>query len=795
MRQVIRFNGDWKFHKGDARDAHRSAFDDSEWRSVDLPHDWSIEGPFDRSWASGTGFLPGGTGWYRKTFAWPTPGPDRADVDTDRVFIHFDGVYCNSDIYINSHHLGRQPNGFIGFRYDVTPYLNHGGENTIAVRVDHGEFADSRWYTGSGIYRNVTLIVTDAVHIKQWGVFVTTPIVTPQSADVRLDVAVENHGPSPWNAGIACTLLDPHGRVVASTTVPASLNPGQEKTHCGRLRVPHPQMWSPASPALYRLLTEIVRGDSIVDRVETPVGIRTIRFDPREGFFLNGQNLKLKGVCIHDDAGALGTAVPAKVWERRLRTLKAAGINAIRMAHNPHMPELYDLCDRMGLLVQDEAFDEWELGKNKWVAGWNVGVPSRDGYHTHFSHRAEADLRDMVVSHRNHPSIIMWSIGNETDYPNDPYSHEILDHGTNPQIYGHGFHPAAPHADRLGEVARKLAGIVKDCDTTRPITAGLASALISNETGYADALDVVGYNYQEYRYREDHERFPDRVLYGSENGMRWDFWDAVASDKSICGQFLWTGIDYLGEAGTWPSRSNGAGLLDLAGFPKPEYYYRQSLWSGEPMVYIGTRDLPSGEENANLWSHKVAEPVWWGADGAMRRVNCFTNCERVELRLNGRSLGVKELAGSTEHTLWWDVPYEPGSLTAHGFINGKAAAGCELKTAGAPAKIMAEPDTLDLRAGVADLAHIAVTIVDAAGVPVYAADDEIAWTIEGPAYLLGLESGDHASHEDYKAAKRRAYHGRMLGYLRSMDEAGSITVTLSAAGLEGAIVKIASRLD
>jgi len=454
------------------------------------------------------------------------------------------------------------------------------------------------------------------------------------------------------------------------------------------------------------------------------------------------------------------------------------------------MPELYDLCDQLGFLVQDEAFDEWELGKNKWLEGWNVGTPGRDGPHEHFEEWAEADLGNMILRDRNHPSVILWSIGNEIDYPNDPYTHEVLDQGPTPQSYGPGFKPGNPHADRLGVVARRLAGVVRALDPTRPVTAGLASALMSNKTGFADALDAAGYNYQEYCYPEDHAKYPHRVLYGSENGMRWDFWEAVASNPYVCGQFLWTGIDYLGEAGRWPTRSNGAGLLDLAGLPKPEYYYRQSLWSETPMVYLGTRAVPQGEEAASLWTHKQAAPVWQGAEGVPVRVVCFTNCEAAALFLNGRSLGVKGLADAPDRVLWWDVPYAPGTLTVHGLNGGAAACAGELKTSGPPQKLLAEADTAALAADGVDLAHIVVTVTDADGLPVYDAAHEITWAVEGPARLLGLESGDHDSHEDYQAPTRRAFHGRLLGYVQSTNASGPVTVRLTAPGLEEAVVTL-----
>ncbi|MDQ2686739.1 MAG: DUF4982 domain-containing protein, partial [Armatimonadota bacterium] len=564
-----------------------------------------------------------------------------------------------------------------------------------------------------------------------------------------------------------------------------SVPAGGEGSAQSELSVASPKLWSLDSPALYTLHTRLVRDGQTVDEEVTPVGIREFRFDADEGFFLNGVGMKLNGVCLHDDAGALGTAVPAKVWERRLRKLKEAGVNAVRMAHNPHMPDLYDLCDNLGLLVQDEAFDEWELGKNKWIAGWNVGEPGKDSYAPYFAEWAEADLRDMVLRDRNHPCVIMWSIGNEIDYPNDPYTHEVLDQGRNPQIYGRGHDPNRPHANRLGEIAQRLAAIVKEYDTTRPVTAGLASAAIANEAGYADALDVAGYNYQEYRYAEDHARYPHRPLYGSENGMRWEAWQAVADNAYISGQFLWTGIDYLGEASRWPARSNGAGLLDLAGFPKPEFYFRKSIWTTEPMAYLGTSPVPKDENKDNIWHHRQADPVWRGTDSEAIRVTCFTNCERAELFLNGVLQGVRSHEAGREPSLFWDVPYASGTLTVQGMNGGEVVCSDTLKTSGPPTRIVAVADVATLQADSTATAHVEVTVVDDAGTPVYDAADEITWAIDGPARLLGLESGDHTSHEDYQAPMRRAYHGRLLGYVQSVvGQSGPVCVTLTAPGLE-----------
>ena len=781
MRGVNPFNDGWKFHKGDADGAPSVDFDDGEWRTVTLPHDWSIEGPFDPRWASATGYLPGGVGWYRKTFEAP------ASDEPKKIYVHFDGVYCNSEVWINGHSLGRRPNGFVSFRYDLTPHLRIGGENTLVVRVDHTKFADCRWYTGSGIYRNVYLVATDPVHIKLWGVFATTSVVSADEAQVRVEVSVENDSADAADVRVENTLRDANGTVVADASVSATVPPGEERVAESQLEIKQPKLWSPERPDLYVLRTEIHRDGQIIDAEETRIGIRDFRFDADEGFFLNGENIKLKGVCLHDDAGALGVAVPVKVWERRLRRLKQAGANAVRMAHNPHMPELYDLCDALGFLVQDEAFDEWEGGKNKWIEGWNVGAPGKDGYSQHFAEWAEIDLRDMILRDRNHPSIVMWSIGNEIDYPNDPYTHPVLDIGTNPQSYGRGFKPDLPHSDRLGEVARRLVEIVKRHDPTRPVTAAISAALISNETGFADALDIVGYNYQEYRYAEDHARYPDRVIYGSENGMREDAWRAVADNPFISGQFLWTGIDYLGEARQWPFRASTAGILDLAGREKPEYYFRQSLWADEPMIYLATRDVPSGEEGANQWRRRRAEPVWDGTPGQLVRVVCFTNCEQAELFLNDRSLGIKD---RDSDGFFWDVPYEPGTLRAEGRNGGDTAAAQTLAAAGPPRKILAEADAAVLKADGVDLAHVEVTVTDENGAPVYTADTEIQWTVEGPARLLGLESGDPASHEDYQSDRRKAFHGRLLGYLQSTGETGAITIRLRAPGLEETTVAL-----
>ncbi|MFD1469611.1 sugar-binding domain-containing protein [Hymenobacter caeli] len=770
QRQRLLFNADWKFHRGDVPAGEEPGLDDRAWRALDLPHDWSIEGPFSPEWASATGFLPGGVGWYRKTFALP------AGFRAKKVFVYFDGVYKNSEVWLNGHFLGKRPSGFASFQYELTPYLRPGGQNVLAVKVDHRVVADSRWYTGSGIYRNVYLLATAPVHVGLWGVGFTTPEVSARAATGRVTVAVANATAAPATVLVTGTLLDAQGKTVATARQSVQAKAGTETAAALTLHIAAPRLWSVAAPNRYRLRVGLAVAGRPTDEVTEEVGVRSIRFDADQGFFLNGQNLKLKGVCIHDDAGALGVAVPPEVWERRLRTLKEGGCNALRLSHNPHADYLYALCDRLGLLVMDEAFDEWEIGKNKWVEGWNVGTPSQAGAHEFFKEWADRDLRDMVLRNRNRPSVIMWSIGNEIDYPNDPYSHEVLNTGRNPQIYGKGYLPDHPAAAQMGPIARRLVAVVKQVDASRPVTAALAGVVMSNFTDYPAALDLVGYNYQEFRYPDDHKAYPQRVIYGSENGMQARAWAAVDSNAYVSAQYLWTGIDYLGEAGKWPLRSSGPGLLDLAGFPKPEFYFRQSLWSEQPVLYLGTA-APAAADQKPVGPQQLNTTWNWPA-GTQVRVVGLTNAETTELLLNGQSLGRK-----TGHTPAWDVAYAPGELLARGYRNGQEVSRAVLRTTGAPYALQATPYGNALAVKPQGVAQLEITVVDRDGHRVDDAAAEITVALAGPARLLGLESGSHDSHEDYKAPQRRALHGRLLAYVQATAGPGPVTVTLRAPGL------------
>lgn len=779
--EVTDFNSDWKFFKGDLPGAEVASFNDAAWRKLTLPHDWSIEGPFSRENASGTGFLPGGIGWYRKSFIIPKSEKGR------KVFVYFGGIYNNSQVWINGKLLGTRPNGYISFQYDLTPFIQFGRQNIIAVRVDHSKFGDSRWYTGSGIYRDVKLLTTPAIHISQWGVFANARDVSEAKGILSVEVKVLNE--TGKSAGLTVSNYLIAGEdTVKELTQEVIVESSSEKILKGEMSIENPVLWDIDNPFLYSLLT-VIRGRGINDTMIIRTGFRNIRFDADKGFFLNGVNLKLKGICMHHDAGSLGAAVPVKEFSRRLDILKELGCNAIRTSHNPFSTEFLDLCDEKGFLVIGEAFDEWELPKKKWIEGWNKGTPGKDGYASDFEKWHEVDLRDMILRDRNHVSIIMWSIGNEIDYPNDPYSHPILNTEANPQTWAK-YSDNLPHARRLGEVAADLAGIVKKLDTSRPVTAGLASALMSNETGYSDVLDVAGYNYQEFRYAPDHQKYPKRVLYGSENGMSLEAWNAVADNDYVMGQFLWTGIEYLGEAREFPARHSTSGIIDLAGNKKPEFYFRQSLWSKKPMVFIGTTDRLNENGPSNLWAHKRVDPVWNWDEGKKISVNVFSNCEEVELYLNDKSLGTKKMADFQNRSITWEVPFERGTLKAVAMSGGKQLVTHVLKTTGPVVSVKAESDAKDLKAAKGDIAHIFVTLCDGGGNVVYNAENEITCEVSGPVKILGMEDANPRNTEDYKDNKQKSYHGRLLVYVQSLDEPGEAVIRISADTLSGAEVKL-----
>jgi len=777
--QPLKINDHWKFQRGDFKNGAAPDFDDSKWRTLNLPHDWSVEAPLNQSLASATGYLPGGIGWYRKTIDISLAQKDK------KLYIYFEGIYRNGEVFINGTSLGIRPNGYISFQYDLTPYLKFGEKNTLAVRVDHSKSADSRWYTGSGIYRNVYLVEKSAVHLDLWGVYHTTKLLNDQKSAVHVQTTVKNTSAQKASLTVVQELFDSDQKSKAKSSGKLMISAGNAGVVNQDLTLNQPKLWSVDQPYLYQLVTSVYKDGKLIDQTTGNVGIRTLGFDADKGFSLNGKPMKVKGVCMHHDAGVLGAAVPREVLERRLQTLKSIGCNAIRGSHNPQSPDLYDLCDKLGLLVINEAFDEWEFPKKKWLEGWNVGTPGFEGPAEFFEKWGETDLRDLVLRDRNHPSIFMWSIGNEVDYPNDPYSHPILNKEGIGQQHTSGYLTDHPNAERLGTIAKRLAGVVRQHDPSRPVTAGLAGPVMSNETDYPGALDVVGYNYTENRYAKDHATYPKRVFYGSENSYAMDAWKAVRDNEYIFGQFLWTGIDYLGEAHRWPSRGFTSGLLDLAGNKKPRAWFRASLWSDQPMIYLGSY-MKSGR-GRNLSTDAL--PIWNYREGDTVRVVSYTNCQKAQLLLNGQKIDLAKNRNDDTGMIYWDIPFYPGKLEVIGYNSDLEASRYAIETSKQPygIKAVATNNSISSPKGVA---QIEIQIVDEDGKPVILADNEITCTTEGPVKLLGLEASNPTDMGDYTDNRQRVFQGQMIAYLQSTGEKGKAKVYLSSPWLKNQVVEL-----
>lgn len=801
--QPEKINDNWKFTLHDVKNGQSITLNDDRWQNVDLPHDWSVRGRLSPTLASATGYLPGGIGWYRKTINIPQ------DKEREKVYLYFEGIYNRSEVYINGELLGKRPNGYISFMYDVTPYIQFGKDNIIAVRVDHSQSADSRWYTGSGIYRDTWIVYANPVHIAQWGVY-AYPSKVKNNDVLNIEVDVENGGNENVILTVVNELYTPDGKVITKDSKKLAVDSKQSGKLATMLKVSKPQLWTLNDPTLYKLKTTILKDGKEIDSNIIKTGFRTYTFDPDKGFALNGEWMKVKGVCLHHDAGVLGSAVPREVWKRRLQTLKEVGCNAIRTSHNPQAPDLYDLCDELGLLVMDEAFDEWEFAKRKWLEGWNVGTPGFEGTFDFFEEWGETDLADMVRRDRNHISVFAWSIGNEVDYPNDPYSHPVLDGngagGFTQPIFG-GYKKDAPDAMRLGGIAKRLAAVVKKYDKSRPVTAGLAGVAMSNETEYPSALDIAGYNYTESRYDSDHEKYPERVIFGSENRHELSAWKDVRDKEHIFGQFLWTGIDYLGESGRWPSRGFYSGLLDFGGFIKPRGYFRQSLWSDKPMAYLGTYPTPgkgSKSQMKDVWSQLDAESsnyeekvpsmdawsVWNYEEGQSIRVVCYTNAAKAKLMLNGSQVGDTKNYDDNTGIIYWDIPFKAGKLEVIGLNdNNEQISSYVISTSKRPAAITILPmeSTISKDRG---LAQVVLQVVDENGVPVMLSDDEVTCRIIGPARLLGLEASNNEDMSDYTDSHHRVFHGRMVAYLQSTGQEGDIKIQFSAPWLKSAEITL-----
>ena len=759
QRIEVSFDAGWRFFKGDAAGAEAVQYDDSNWRVLDVPHDWSIEGPFapENPTGPGGGFSAAGIGWYRKHFTLPE------EYALRHVFVEFDGVMANSDVWVNGVHLGKRPYGYVSFGYELTGKLRIGKDHTnvLVVRADNAGQPASRWYTGAGIYRHVRLVALDPVHFVKWGTHITTPDIAEAKAVVRVQGVIANQSDKAQEAAVEIRLLSAGGASVgAGGTKPMEISPGGTESFQVEIAVSNPELWQPDSPKLYRAQLAIRSANTVVDDETITFGIRDARFVPETGFRLNGKNVKIKGVCLHHDGGAFGAAVPLSVWERRLRQLRMLGVNAIRTAHNPPAPEFLDLCDRMGFMVMDELFDCWTIGKTPY------------DYHRYFEEWAHADVRDTVLRDRNHPSIILYSAGNE-----------IRD------------------TVREESARKTLAGLVEvfhRYDPSRPVTQGLFRPNVSHDydNGLADLLDVVGTNYRDLELLAAWKAKPSRKIIGTEQRHELATWLAARDHVQHAGQFLWSGIDYLGESLGWPVIAAGFGLLDRTGEVKPMAYERMSWWSDEPIVHIVRRTsaakaVPVDPGLAPLMQQQSLFADWTPSDRDPHEetVEAYSNCEEVELFLEGESLGTKP-RNADDSARIWKVAWKPGTLTAIGRNKGVEVSRHELRTAGKPAKILLTVDRARLSRTWDDVAFVTATITDRNGIRIPDAADPVSFRTTGPGVIAAVDNGDNSSHEPFHASERRAYQGRCYAMVRAVAGSGKITVTASAPGLNWCQVRI-----
>ncbi len=781
QRQTVSFDPAWRFHLGDVAGAQELAFADSGWRTLDVPHDWSIEGEFREQNPAGVGggALPGGVGWYRKTFTLPA-------ADTGKVvFVEFDGIYRNSEVWINGQYLGKRPYGYSSFRYELTPHLRYGTErNVIAVRVDNSQQPNSRWYSGSGIYRHVRLVTTNRVHVDRWGTYITTPAVSAGSGRVTIRTTIRNERDVEQPVVLGTIVLDSAGQEVAAVQTIGRV-PGDSLAEITQdVTVPHPILWSLERPYLYRVASRVMCGSRACDDYTTPFGLRSADFRADSGFFLNGRHVKIRGVCLHHDLGALGAAVNTRAIERQLEIMRAMGANALRTSHNPPAPELLDLTDRMGFIVLDEAFDMWKKQKTTY------------DYHLDWDAWHERDLSDMVRRDRNHPSVFMWSIGNE-----------VMEQWTNDD-------------STVIPIARELVGIVRSLDSTRPITAAANNGSPQNPIFHAGALDLLGHNYHhavwkdfptqylgakfviteamsalnsrgvyeqpsdsvasyETPYVKNHGPQPNKNYRLSSYDNRKAFWGSLHEESLrlferypfLSGMFIWQGIDYLGEPTPyeWPARSSYFGVVDLAGFPKDPFYLYQSVWTDRPMLHLF--------------------PHWNWTPGDTIDVWAYTNAEQVELYLNGAFQGVRLKEGRVGHVMW-RVAYRPGTLRAVARTGGQVTARAVVRTAGAPARIALTPDRARIRADGDDLSFVTVTVQDRRGVAVPTAEPLIRFRVSGRARIVGVDNGDQISHTSFQAKRVRLFNGKAIVIIRAGTRSGTVTLTAEAQGLVPSAVRI-----
>lgn len=770
---VVLFDDGWRFQRGGAQGAEAVDFDDAGWRRLDLPHDWSIEdlpgtrSPFDPRAVSQVqgGFTVGGTGWYRKTFDVPESYKGKS------IVIQFDGVYMNAEVWLNGRRVGAHPYGYTSFWFDLTDKVNFGGRNVLAVKV-RNEGENSRWYSGSGIYRHVWLKTLDSLHIAQWGTYITTPEVSAARAKVSLRTQVRNESDAAARVRLLTRILDAKGAEVARDEDERGVEAKGSQEFEQEANVRTPALWSPESPTLYTAVSEVYREGRLTDRVETKFGVRSISFDVTHGFRLNGQTVKLKGGCLHHDNGPLGARAYDRAEERRVELLKAAGYNALRMSHNPPSPAFLDACDRLGMLVIDEAFDTWSEGKNP------------HDYSLYFNEWWRRDIESMILRDRNHPSIIMWSTGNEI--PNR-------------------------HRPEVARLSRTLAEYVRKLEPTRPVTAAV-NELREDKDPYFATLDIAGYNYaaggdhlKKSLYALDHARVPERIMYGAESYPleAFDAWMNVVDHSYVIGDFVWTAFDYIGEAsigwrGYWqesdfyPWSLAYCGDIDICGWKRPQSFYRDALWKEGQLSLFVRPPRPTFELNPKRqswskwhWHDVLADWNWKGYEGKPLDVDVYSSFAEVELFLNGRSLGRKLTNRSTEFKAAWRVPYQPGTLKAQGYgqAQATASASAELRTAGAPARIRLTADRAAVKADGQDLSYITVEIVDARGVRHPKAENLVRFSVEGPGSIVGVGNANPVSIESFQQPQRKAWQGRALVVVKSERRPGRIVVRARGEGL------------
>ena len=770
-KQLFDFN--WKFFPGDTASAKLRDFNDLAWRNLDLPHDWSIEGRIAPKNPTGNagGFFPTGIGWYRKTFKVPEEWKGK------NISIYFEGVYMNSEVFINGKSLGIHPYGYTSFSYNLSPYLDYGKENVIAVRVDNSQQVNCRWYSGSGIYRHVWMLVTDLVHVANWGVDISTSDVSPQKATVQVKILVKNETTSPQNVVVKTRLFDSNNKPVGNNYTKVELAANSEKEINQPISVSNPLRWTPETPNLYSAQIQVTKDKQIVDDTKTNFGIRSIEFTAENGFQLNGKTVKINGGCVHHDNGCLGSAAFNRAEERKIELLKAAGFNAVRTSHNPPSEAFLNACDRLGLLVIDEAFDGWREGKNKY------------DYSMYFDKWWKRDLEAMVLRDRNHPSIIMWSIGNEIYERKEPAAVEI---------------------------AGMMVNTIKTIDTTRPVTSAMTTW--DNDWKVFDPLmavhDVCGYNYQLFRAPADHKRVPSRVIVNTESypGNAFNIWKMVSENNYIIGDFVWTAMDYLGESsiGRWyypgdipgehwqgdffPWHGAYCGDIDLTGWRKPISHYRSMLYNENEKLYMAVRE-PNPENGEIKITGWAVWPTWeswtWpGYEGKDIKVEIYSRYPNVRLYLNDKLIGEQETTGDHQFKAIFSVPYSPGTIKAVGVENDNEIETTTLKTSGEAAKIKLTADRNEILADGQDLSFVTVEIIDNNGIIQPNANNRLTFNVEGEGAIAGVGNADIRDTDPYVGNTRKAWKGRAQVVIKSTHKSGQVRLTVSSPGLADAVLNI-----